>query len=104
MGKVSVTVQKRLIVLLFQFFVYVYQRRRNLYAGLDGKTQSMRLVGIVVGVLTQNNHFDLVERSAVERLKNKTSGRVNNPFCVSGFDERRQLGEIFAFELVLKHL
>lgn len=53
-----------------QFLVYVDQGRRDFHTLFYGKAEAVGLSVIVVGILPQNYHFDILQRSQVKCIKN----------------------------------
>ena len=61
----------------FEFFVDVLQRGRYTHAMRHGKGEPHRLSGLVVGVLTEDDHAYFVVRGTVEGVKDEAARRVN---------------------------
>ncbi len=101
--EVAVTIEKRRLVLGFQFLVDVDKRRGYGDAGLDGEAESMRLIGTMIGILPENDDLHLVERRAVERLEDETSRRVDDTFGIGFADKLRQFHEIGTIKLFLEN-
>ena len=80
----------------------VLQRRRRPHARRHVEGEPLRLAGLVVGVLAEDDDLHLVERRAVERLENPAGRRVDDAVGVGGLDERREFGEIRLVELLLQ--
>lgn len=79
MGEIALPSVKRAAgVFELQFLVDIDQRRRWLNALLHRKTQTVGLARAVVGILSEDDHFHLVERRAIECLEDKTPGRIAN--------------------------
>ena len=76
------------------FFEYVDQAGRRLNAGLHGKRQTVRLTFAVIGVLTQNDNFDVVVIGCFQRGKDPLFGRINRVFGVFFFEKFAQIPEI----------
>lgn len=56
--------------IVMQFLVYVDQGRRDFHAFFYGKAEAVGLPVIVVGILPQNYHFDILQRSQMKCIKN----------------------------------
>ena len=69
---------------VIDFLENVHQRGRQRGAGLYGKAQAVRLVGTVVRILPDNDHFDLVQWTRLERRPNVLGRRVNGMFALFG--------------------
>src|SRR5690554_3461465 len=75
-----------------QFLVYITERRWGGNPLRHRKTQSMRLPYIVVGILTQNDHFDLFKWGLVESIKYSRVWRIDGVLPL--FDQQK-LPQIF---------
>ena len=64
----------------------------------------MRLSGLVIRVLANDNHLDLVERRAVECLENLARRRIDDARLVGAAHVIGQQLEICAVKLRLEHL
>lgn len=53
----------------------ITQGRRKFHAIIDTETQSMSLTYPMIGILTQDDHLDLIEGSAVESIKDELARR-----------------------------
>ncbi len=52
-----------------EFFVDIAQGRRDTNASLHRKGESVSLSSTVVGILSKNDHFDLIKGSGVEGVE-----------------------------------
>ncbi len=69
---------------LLQLLIYILQRRRNAAAARNRKTEPHSLPRIVVGILPQNDHFDLLKGRAVESIENEAARRINRAARFAG--------------------
>lgn len=88
----------------FDLLEDVLERRRKLNMVVDRETKAMSLIGFVVRVLSQDDHFHAVERTGVESRKNLAAGRIDRFGGVFVPYERGQCFEIGLVEFVLKTL
>jgi len=86
----------------FQLFVDVDEGggQGDTIGNREGK--SVGLAGAVIGVLTENDHFDLVDRDAIEGVENKPGERIDGAVFVFLFDELGQVGKIRLIKLILQ--
>lgn len=59
-------------------FEYIYQRRWLGRAGLHRKTQTMRLIRSVIGILADDDNFDLRHRREIECGENPLTAWIDN--------------------------
>jgi hypothetical protein len=85
--------------LVAQFLVHVEERGRRLDAGLDGEAQAVGLVVVVVGVLAEQEHVDLVVRGVFEGREDLVLGGEHLVLGPLAGDELHQLGEVGFLEL-----
>ncbi len=76
----------------------VDERGRGADARRDVEAKPLRLPRFVVGILSDDDDLDLVERRAVERREDFPGGRINGPAPIGILDERRQVREIGLLE------
>ncbi len=72
---------------LMQFFKDVAEGWRRRDGFLDGKAKAVGLAGAMVGVLSQQDDFDLIERGGVEGVEDEAAGRID-----------RSVAHLFVFE------
>jgi hypothetical protein len=60
------------------FFEDIYQRGGRRHIWPDRKTQTMRLSGPMVGILSQYYHRHLIQGSTVQSVKTVLAGRVKH--------------------------
>lgn len=77
-----------------KFLVNVYKRRRKLYSAADRKRKTVRLSGIYVRVLSDDNYFYILERHVTERRENKRTRRIYGIFRIFFFHEFFELREV----------
>ena len=70
----------------------------------DGEAKSAGLSGAVIGVLPENDDFDLVEGTFVEGAKNLRRRRIDSARGIFAADEFSQLPEIGLFEFTREML
>ena len=59
----------------------------------------MCLSGFVIGILSENDYFDLVERTMFERAEDIGTGGIDGSLAVLFFNKCDQLAEIILFKL-----
>ena len=87
---------------VFDFLIYIDQRRRNLHAVRHRERQSLRLPRLMIRVLPENDHFELVERAEVESPEDVAPLWIDGGLCIFRSHEIRQLAEIVLFKLALE--
>lgn len=81
----------------------IHQRGRHLYALRYREAETHGLAGLMVGVLTKDDHLHAVERRGVEGVENLAAGRVAGMLRPFGDKELLELCEIWGFKLWLQH-
>ena len=80
----------------------VLQRRREGDAFLNREAQPMSLSGLMIGILANDDHLHLVERTEVEGVEDEAGRRVARRLLVLLSDGGRQLLEVRLLELRLQ--
>lgn len=89
--------------ILFGFFEYVLQGRWGRHSVRYGEGKSHCLTGSVVGVLTQNHNFYLVQWSELKGLENLASRRIYGlAFSLLAMQTSCKLCKVWSFELALQ--
>ena len=81
----------------------VEERRRRLDVRRDIKRQSLGLPGLVIGVLSENDDLDLVERGAVEGVEYLAGRRIDYAVSVGVLHKCDEIGEVWFFKLRRKY-
>gem|GEM_PF-4330933 len=81
-----------------ELFEDVFERRRRLHPALNGKAETVRLAGAVVGILADDHGFAVFERGIAERVEDIVHIRIDHPRAVFVRKERTQLQVIILFE------
>ena len=79
---------------LFDFLEDIDERRRHRHPVGHGETQSHRLTGFVIGILSDNHHLYLLKWTKVEGIENQRSRRVAGILSVFLLHHLNQLCEI----------
>ena len=78
----------------------ITQRGREFHAIVDTKAQAMSLSYPMVGVLSQDDHLDLVKWCTVEGIEDKVSGRKAKARGVFGMNKTDELAKVRFGKLV----
>ena len=82
----------------------ILQRRWKQHTVLYGEAQTMCLSWLVVGVLSDDDHLDLVEGTEVEGIEDERARRIARTHPVFLTDGSGELGEVGFVELLLQLL
>src|SRR3712207_3219431 len=74
-GKVA-RLRNGLTEVLFYLLIYINERWRQHYSVRDGKAQSHCLTGLMIGVLSDNDHLHPVKRAKVEGIEDEPARRI----------------------------
>ena len=84
------------------FLINVNQRWRQRDAIGNRERKAVGLTGAVVGVLAENNDFDLGDRDAIESVENKSGGWIDSAVLVLTFNKFSQILEVRFVKLIFE--
>ena len=85
-----------------KFLIDIHQTRRDLYSGRHGKAKALCLPRLMIRILPENDHFQLVERAEIESPEDVASLWIDGGLCIFRSHEIRQLAEIVLLKLALE--
>lgn len=101
--KASALRHRRAQVVL-NLFEYVDKRWRKRHAVAHREAQSLSLPRLVVGVLSEYHHLNLVERAQVEGVEDKSSRRIARMVAVFVVYKVDKIGKVRLFKLTANML
>jgi len=91
--------------ILFKLFIHIKQRGRDGHARQHRKSQAVRLILSVIGILTQNHHLDIAQFCQFKRVKHiflwRINGHARGPLLRNRLQRLFEIGFLF---LICQHV